>query len=217
MQRLGFDFGLDLQRAGFYPEGGGEVTCAVRPAGDARSLQLPARGTLVEVRVTALLGGGSVEAAEALRHRATSRLRERGIVAEAEIVPLPVQRSRGTAILVDARFEHSQACYGALLERGDTPAQAADAAVDPFLAFMASGGAVDEYLADQLVLPLALGAAGLRSGPPAHGHFRTSHVTQHLLTHAEVIQRFLPVRVAVRGELGQEADVIVAPEPQLAP
>jgi RNA 3'-terminal phosphate cyclase (ATP) len=81
---------------------------------------------------------------------------------------------------------------------------------------MASGGAVDEHLADQLVLPLALAAAGLQGGAPTHGRFTTSQVTQHLLTHAEVIQKFLPVRVAVRGDLGQEGEIIVAPEPQLA-
>ena len=52
-----------------------------------------------------------------------------------------------------------------------------------------------EHLADQLVLPMAL--AGDRS------QFRTTTVTQHLLTNAWVISQFLPGRVQVQGDAGQ--------------
>lgn len=217
MGQLGFDFELGLERAGFFPEGGGEVSAAVQPARAPAELSILARGTLLEVRVVALLGGEPVASAESLRARVMSRLRERGILAEQEIVPLAVQKSRGAAVLIDARFEHSRVCFGALLDRGAVAHKVADEACDRFLAFMETGGAVDEYLADQFVLPLAISASGLRGGTPTHGRFRTSNVSQHLITHAEVIQRFLPVRVAVRGELGKEGEVIVAPEAKLAP
>jgi RNA 3'-terminal phosphate cyclase len=56
-----------------------------------------------------------------------------------------------------------------------------------------------------LLLPLAL----------AHGpsKLRTSEVTLHLLTNAEVIRLFLPVEIGVDGPLGGPATVRVQPGP----
>ena len=45
--------------------------------------------------------------------------------------------------------------------------------------------AVGEYLADQLVLPMALAGAG---------EFTVAHPSCHLLTNIAVVERFLPVR-----------------------
>ncbi len=75
--------------------------------------------------------------------------------------------------------------------------------MDSLLYFLSSGGTVDEYLADQLLLPLAY-ATGISS-------FRTARVTRHLLTNAEILQAFLPVRVQVNGAEGQPGTVMIMP------
>jgi len=62
---------------------------------------------------------------------------------------------------------------------------------------------VDYYLADQLLLPLAF-ASG-------RSYLRTSRVTQHLLTNAEVIRLFLPLHIEIQGELGQPGVVAISP------
>lgn len=51
--------------------------------------------------------------------------------------------------------------------------------------YLASPAAVGEYLADQLVLPMALAGAG---------EFTVAHPSCHLLTNIAVVERFLPVR-----------------------
>jgi RNA 3'-terminal phosphate cyclase (ATP) len=56
-----------------------------------------------------------------------------------------------------------------------------------------------------LLLPLALA-----NGP---SELRTSKVTAHLLTNAEVIRLFLPVEIGVDGPLGGPATVRVQPGP----
>ena len=81
----------------------------------------------------------------------------------------------------------------------------ADEAVDALAAFLRSDGAVDPWLADQLLLPLALA-----NGP---SELRTGEVTAHLLTNAEVIRLFLPVEIGVDGPLGGPATVQVQPGP----
>ncbi|MEO5933911.1 MAG: RNA 3'-terminal phosphate cyclase [Duganella sp.] len=52
---------------------------------------------------------------------------------------------------------------------------------------MASGAAVGEWLADQIMLPMALAGGGA---------FTADKLSLHALTNAEVIARFLPVRFA---------------------
>ena len=61
--------------------------------------------------------------------------------------------------------------------------------------FFSTDGAIDERLADQLILPLAF-ASGI-------SQLRTSKVTQYLLTNAEMLRACLPIGVEVDGEVGQ--------------
>jgi RNA 3'-terminal phosphate cyclase (ATP) len=73
--------------------------------------------------------------------------------------------------------------------------------------YLASGAAVGPYLADQLLLPLALAGAGA---------FTASALSRHTLTNAEVIRRFLGIgirmdktgddtyRIEIGSRLGQD-------------
>ena len=107
--------------------------------------------------------------------------------------------SRGTVLLLLAECESDRACCFGLVARGKRAERVADEAVDALAAFLGTDGAVDPWLADQLLLPLALA-----DGPSELG---TSEVTLHLLTNAEVIQLFLPVEIGVDGPLGGPATV----------
>jgi RNA 3'-terminal phosphate cyclase (ATP) len=112
-------------------------------------------------------------------------------------------------LLVQAEFaeqssaERSSACYFALGAPGKRAEVVADEAVNQLEEFLASEGAVDEHLADQLLLPLAF-ASGV-------SRFRTSRVTRHLLTNAEIVQAFRAARVQVEGEEGQPGTVTISP------
>jgi RNA 3'-terminal phosphate cyclase (ATP) len=113
--------------------------------------------------------------------------------------------SRGTVLLLLAECEPGCACCFALGARGKRAERIADEAVDALAAFLGSDGAVDPWLADQLLLPLAL------ADEPSE--LRTSEVTAHLLTNADVIRLFLPVEIGVDGPLGGPATVRVRPGP----
>jgi RNA 3'-terminal phosphate cyclase len=71
----------------------------------------------------------------------------------------------------------------------------AEEAAQGLLSYLQSGAALDRFLADQLVLPLALARGRSR--------FSTQQVTQHLLTNAWVVNHFLPGSVHVDGVEGQ--------------
>ena len=204
---LGID--LQLRYAGFYPQGGGELHATVAPPGEAPSrVDLPARGTLRDVHVTSFVGGLPFHIAERQAKAAVTSLREHGIHCEAEKLPLPTMRSVGTTVFVRAQFENTAAGFSALGERGRRAEEVGQDAAAQMVDFMQSPGALDEHLADQILIPAALLAAGrLGAGTPGETLFTTSRVTEHLTTHARVLERFLPIRI----EVSPSAEIRVRP------
>jgi RNA 3'-terminal phosphate cyclase (ATP) len=212
--RLGFRFHLELQAAGFYPEGGGELTAAVEPAHAMPPLDLRHRGTLLDVEVVSIVGGLGYEVADRQASRALRRLRDHGIAAEAERVPVPARASRGGHVLIVSSFERTRAGHGAVTAPERAPEETADLAVEAFRAYLSRGAAVDGHLGDQLLLPAALAAAGYPPSPPGVSpsvRYSVSEVSLHLVTNAEVVRRFLDVEVEVEGRVGEEGEVRIVP------
>ena len=202
LTRLGLNVELYMEMAGFFPEGGGAVR-AVLPGGACmRGLQLRERGELQRVRGVSAVANLAEEIGERQRARALRRLRELGCDVRITSEALPAN-SRGTALVLLAEFAHSQACFVALGARGKRAEQVADEAADELLNFLATDGAVDRWLADQLLLPLAF------AGQPSM--LRTSEVTTHLLTNADVIRQFLPTRIVIDGLVGEPGTLQVIP------
>jgi RNA 3'-terminal phosphate cyclase (ATP) len=212
--RLGFKFGLELQAAGFYPEGGGEFTARVEPAHPMPPLDLRHRGTLQEVEVVSMVGGLGYEIADRQAARALRGLRDAGIAAEAERVPVPARLSKGGHVLIVSTFERTRVGHGAVSARERSPEQIAEEAVRSFRAHLAGGAAVDRHLGDQLLVPAALVAAGLVRPPPGVvpvTHYTVAAVTKHLTTSAAVLRRFLDVEISILGREDEEGEVRVQP------
>jgi RNA 3'-terminal phosphate cyclase (ATP) len=212
--RLGFGFRFELASAGFYPEGGGEFTARVEPAHPMPPLDLRQRGTLQDVEVVSMVGGLGYEIADRQAARALRGLRDAGIYAQAERVPVPARLSKGCHVLIVSSFERTRAGHGAVSARERSPEQIADDAVTAFREHLARGAAVDAHLGDQLLVPAALLAAGLVPPPPGVvpvTRYTVSEVTRHLTTNAAVVGRFLDVEIAVLGREGDEGEVRVQP------
>lgn len=200
LDRLGVHFDLRMDMAGFYPQGGGSVRATLPGGARIRGVQLTGRGRLLRVRGVSGVANLADEIGVRQRDRALRQLRDMDCAVEIGLESLPAH-SRGTVLLLLAEFEHSQACFFALGARGKPAERVADEAVEELRTFLATDGAVDRWQADQMLLPLAL------AGQPSA--LRTSAVTTHLLTNAEVIRRFLPARIAIDGELGAAATIRV--------
>jgi RNA 3'-terminal phosphate cyclase (ATP) len=198
MQRIGFDVHLQLDAAGFYPRGGGHVMASVQPTSRLSPLCLTKRGSLKRIRGISAVANLNDSIAERQRAQAIKRLSDISRAIEIPIIRLP-SPSKGTLLLLLAEFENSQCCFYGLGALGKPAERVADEAVNDFLGFLATDGVIDPYLADQLVLPLAL-ALGV-------SEIRTSKVTQHLTTNAEIVKLFLPVSIDVDGEIGQPASI----------
>ncbi len=195
MRALGFRGSLTLQKAGFYPQGGGEVKAKILPAQDLQPFSCENSGTLTRIRGLSGVANLDETIAKRQKHQALRRLYPLCKDTKIKTLVLP-SPGKGTFILLTAEFSNGgSACYSALGAPGKPAEHVADEAVDLLLTFLKTDGCVDQYLADQLLLPLSM-INGTSS-------FRTSSVTQHLLTNAHVIKHFLPVELEIDGVLNE--------------
>jgi RNA 3'-terminal phosphate cyclase (ATP) len=200
MEKAGYRLTLWMERAGFYPPGGGVVHAGVVPTEHVRALTVLERGALMRVRGISAVANLPRTIAERQKDQALRRLLSRFEDIDIQIVDLPAF-SKGTLLLLMAEFEHSQSCHYSLGERGKPAERVANEAVDDLERFLAREGAVDAPLADQLILPLAL-AEGTSS-------FRTAEVTSHLITNTTIVRRFLPGPIEIEGDIGRPGVVRV--------
>jgi len=204
LSAAGFRVSLKLDRAGFYPVGGGKIRAEILPARPS-GLQLTQRGKMTDLRGLSLVANLDIAIAERQKSQALRGLSGVHNVHKRDIGTGQLRApSPGTAIILTAEFEGgARACYFGLGARGKRAEKVGDEAAKPMKEFLAGDATIDEYAADQLLLPLAFA--------PQVSDFRTAAITQHLLTNAEVIRMFLDTEIRIEGDLGQAARVVIAP------
>lgn len=180
---MGAEVDFNLERYGFYPAGGGIVTATIAPCTQLRPLDLMERGMRRAGYAEAFVAG--IPANVGQRELAFIGTRMGWDESQLTLQLLEGGQGPGNVLLLTLEHEHVTevfAGFGAKMIRAeDVAAQAFKEARH----YIASGAAVGEHLADQLMLPMALAGAG---------RFTVSSVSQHALTNAEVISRFLPVQ-----------------------
>ncbi|MFQ6022434.1 MAG: RNA 3'-terminal phosphate cyclase [Acidiferrobacterales bacterium] len=198
LARSGFRLDTTLERPGFYPRGGGHITLRIQPLTGSSPVTLVRRGELKQIRGLSMVASLDESIAMRQRRQAVKRLIRLGVDINIEMSRLS-SYSPGTALILIAEFEETQCCYGALGARGKPAERVADEAVDALEAFLATGAAIDEHLADQLMLPLCV--------VPAFSQLRVPQITQHLITNADIVRQFLPVHIDIAGESGKPGQV----------
>jgi RNA 3'-terminal phosphate cyclase (ATP) len=200
LTRAGLSLSLEMERAGFYPPGGGIIHARIEPSRSLRALRLERRGRLLGIRGLSAIANLPEHVAERQRERALHGLGEQGAPCRVEIEHLRAP-SKGSLLLLLADFEHTQACFFALGAPGKPAEQVADEALAELLEFLASDSPVEPHMADQLLLPLAC-AAG-------RSVLRTSRITDHQVTNAAIIREFLPVDLEIEGKPGESGIIRV--------
>jgi RNA 3'-terminal phosphate cyclase (ATP) len=183
LNRMGTKIEARLIRHGFFPRGGGRIEVEITPA-PLTPIECIERGALIEHSACALFTGLPIDIAE--REIRVVRTSLGWSEREAYVRELPADLGPGNALLLEAAFEHVTEIVSGFGQLGVTAERVAKTAVGRMRGYLASDAFAGPYLADQLLLPMA--AAG-------GGAFTTVKPSQHALTAADVIQRFLDRRI----------------------
>jgi RNA 3'-terminal phosphate cyclase (ATP) len=185
INRLGPIVRAKLDRYGFYPVGGGKMRVTVQPAVKLDQLILSRRGTVVQCRATAIVANLPSHIAER-----ELKVLKRELALDSSRLHLSEVKSPGPGNVLLVEVESAQvvevfAGFGELGVRAEVVAGRLAKEVRRYLEVDAPVG---EYLADQLLLPLALAGGG---------SFVTLALSSHSSTNIEVLKKFLAVEVAV--------------------
>ncbi len=195
---------FEMERAGFYPAGGGEVKMQIRGAAGPENLtplRFSSRGELRYIEgVSAVSGSLPADIGERQAEQVLARLASTGHRATMEQAVLESD-SPGTVVFVRAVFARTVAGFSALGKKGKPAHRVADEAVDALLAFLDSPGVVDAHAADQL-LPIAALC-------PDESRFRTERVTSHLLTVADIVRLLTDRKITIDGKINEPAMITV--------
>jgi RNA 3'-terminal phosphate cyclase (ATP) len=189
--RMGAKVEASLDRRGFYPAGGGRFTVSIEPASALRPIDLLERGDVASISARAVVASLSPDIGKrelaVLRNRLSLgpdsvRLEEDGdSPGPGNVVMVKIESRNVTEVFTG--FGEVRVPAEAVAERVAREArQYLEAAVP-----------VGEYLADQLLVPMALAGGGA---------FVTGAPSRHATTNIEVIGKFLDVDFSIRPLAG---------------
>ncbi|WP_348946493.1 RNA 3'-terminal phosphate cyclase [Chitinibacter sp. FCG-7] len=182
MARMGVQQEITLNRHGFYPAGGGEIAATVSPCQSLQGFDLCQRGALRQISATALIAGVPAKVAQ----RELAEIEQKIAGVSTAIRGLSNDQGPGNAVLIEIEHENITEMFTSFGEKGVSAEAVGKQVANQAQHYLHSGAAVDEFLADQLVLALALAGSG---------RFTTTHVSAHLLSNIDVIEQFLPVNI----------------------
>jgi RNA 3'-terminal phosphate cyclase (ATP) len=189
IERMGPSIELELGQPGFFPAGGGKFHVRIEPVKRLARLDLPERGIIRQRRARAIISRLPAQVAERELRVVREQLDWREDECSVETIAKPV--GPGNALLLELEAEQVTGMFTSFGERGRAAEGVAREAADAAAAWLRAEVPVDEHLADQLLLPLALAGGGF---------FRTVKPSPHSTTNATIIRRFLPVVIAFDDE-----------------
>lgn len=181
LAKMGINQHTNLIKHGFYPAGGGAVVAKVGPVASLSGLQLISRGETVRMTAEALLASVPYHVGE----REVMALESWLPLADKKVQVLEGGAGPGNTLSLAVECEYLTELFIAFGTKGVSAETVAHQLALEAKRYLASPAAVGEYLADQLILPLAL--AG-------DGSFTVAKTSAHLLTNIAVVEQFLPVR-----------------------
>ena len=178
--RMGARVEVALERPGFYPAGGGRWSATVQPLAELARLDLLERGEIRARSAEALCAGisGSIGV------RQVDALSGALGWERAHCRPRMISNTLGpgNALIASIESEHVTEQITGFGERGVSSEEIAARVSEEVRRYLDAGVPVGEHLADQLLLPMALGNGG---------SFRTLEPSLHCRTQLELLKLFI--------------------------
>jgi len=184
LNRFGTDITCELQQPGFYPVGGGRWSVLVNQC-KLSKIELMDRGELVNRKAVARLGNLPREIGE----RELKVIQQKSKWLSYELfIDSSNCIGNGNALILHLSYKNIYTVFDQIGVKNKSAEKVALSACSDMASYMNSGAVVEEYLADQLILPMALGEGG---------RFTTTKPSDHLLTNISVIKQLLNISITV--------------------
>lgn len=178
LRQMGHEVTADLITYGFYPAGGGEIAIQVNPVRETAEFVLLDRGPELNRSLEAIVSNLPGVIAERELAVAGDLLE----VDEAErLIRTRASRGPGNIIFARIKYEAVETVFSRFGMKGTSSEQVGKQLAKMTKNFAASKAAVSHHLADQLLLPMALGKGG---------SFATLRPSLHATTNADIIEKF---------------------------
>ena len=179
----------DMIKAGFGRESDGEVALDVEPS-PINGLNWADRGSLSSVRAIISCTDYPATATDRIVSHLNRLAQNCGLKLKVETIDVEAEK-RGVYLTTWATYERGMGGGTAMSLGGLRAEFLAQQAFEEMFNWMSTSSTTDPYLADQIVLPLALAETS--------STFTVSRLTQRFLTIVWVIKQFLPIHITVRG------------------
>jgi RNA 3'-terminal phosphate cyclase (ATP) len=185
ISRMGSKVEAVLEKPGFYPAGGGRFKVSINPAGLNR-IDLLERGNIIHKAARASVANLPVKIA----NRELNVVREKLEWDKELLKAVNVENSQGPGniLTVEIESDNITEVFTGFGEKGVSAEKVAKRTVKAVQEYLAFNVPVGRYLADQLLIPMALAGGG---------KFRTFSPTQHTTTNAEIIKKFIDVDIVI--------------------
>jgi RNA 3'-terminal phosphate cyclase (ATP) len=182
LRRIGINCFCRLLEYGFSPAGGGRIAICIAPSQQVQPLILLERGARKSLEIEVISRNLDLSIAE----RVVAAMQKN--LDGATVLRTNVKEGPGVGIcsLIKDEYENTTEISSSIGEVALSAESMAKRAVNGIKNFQNSGATVNRYLADQLILPMALHQGG---------EFLTLPPDDHLLTNKRTIELFLPEKI----------------------
>ena len=188
--KMGVNAESETLAYGFYPKGAGKIRVIVKPVPSLIPISLTSRGKHILTEAWS----------SASKDLEKSRVAERQLEAVEKILGKLDKRSKyvpslstGSSITLASFFGNCFLGSSSVGERGKPSERVGEVAALLLKKQIDSGACLDEWMADQILPYMAL-ATG-------KSEVSVAEVTQHAKTNMAVIEKFLPVKFSVKGNI----------------
>mgnify|MGYP001772941394 CR=1 FL=1 len=202
---FGLQAKIQLERAGFYPKGGGKIRAHIEGAFNFSLPHFEKDFNPEKIFIISLISEDlpshilERQAKGALKH-----LSAEGFSCEITYEKVK-SASSGTMLFIYALDQNKRVGFTSLGKKGVPAEEVGKSCAKEFLNFIKSKAQFEEHLGDQLLLPVSLVLEYIGEGAFS---FEVSKITGHLLTQAFLIPQFLPkIKIKISGNLGEKGEV----------
>lgn len=190
VKRMGIEIESEILKYGFYPKGGGKIKVRIKPCKKLKSLNLIERGNVNRYDIRSIVSK-SLEKA---------RVAERQIEGAKKIIPkfdceyfdYVDTFSSGSTTHIHAHCDESELGATIYGELGKPAEKVGEETARNLMKQIDSNACLDDHMADQILLYLAL--AG-------NSKISVAETTNHCRTNMWVIEKFLPVKFEVKERI----------------